>query len=235
MTPEALADALIPALEKLIAKHMAPLQERIAQLEGVEVPTAEETAAEAARLLLGGEGIKSLIDLEMQAYVATNPPQKGEKGDPGQDGKDGIGMAGALIDRDGSLTVTMTNGEVKSLGPVVGRDGQPGKDGADGLGFDDLTVSFNGEAIVHEYKRGEKSVVQTFPVNVMRHIGFWREGMEAKSGNTTTEAGSLWLCLNDTTERPSYQAKDWILAARAGRNGLDKTDPKASEPVKLHG
>ena len=83
MTPEALADALIPALEKLIAKHMAPLQEHIAQLEGAEVPTAEETPAEAARLLLGGDGIKSLIDLEMQAYVAANPPQKGEKGDPG--------------------------------------------------------------------------------------------------------------------------------------------------------
>jgi hypothetical protein len=69
----------------------------------------------------------------------------------------------------------------------------------------------------------------------MKHIGFWRDGMEAKAGSTTTENGSLWLCLKDTSERPAYNSADWILAARKGRDGQDKTDAKPSEPVKLHG
>lgn len=36
--------------------------------------------------------------------------------------KDGVGVSGLLIDREGSLIVTMSNGSVSSLGRVVGRD-----------------------------------------------------------------------------------------------------------------
>jgi hypothetical protein len=39
--------------------------------------------------------------------------------------KDGIGLAGALIGRDGDLVVTLTDGSVRALGPVVGRDYDP--------------------------------------------------------------------------------------------------------------
>lgn len=35
--------------------------------------------------------------------------------------KDGIGFAGAIIDRNGDLIMTLSNGEAKSLGPVVGK------------------------------------------------------------------------------------------------------------------
>lgn len=166
------------------------------------------------------------VMFHVEHYLREHPP---EKGDPG---KDGIGLAGAMIDREGNLIVTLANGEAKSLGPVVGKDGQNGKDG---VGFESLEVSFDGEAIVHEYKSADRVFTQRFPIQIMKHIGFWRDGMEAKSGNTATDNGSLWLCVKDTTERPAYNSDAWTLAARKGRDGLDKTDAKPVEPVKLHG
>lgn len=39
--------------------------------------------------------------------------------------KDGVGLAGALIDRSGNLVVTLTDGSLQDLGPVVGRDYDP--------------------------------------------------------------------------------------------------------------
>lgn len=41
-----------------------------------------------------------------------------------KDGRDGVGMAGAMIDREGQLVITMTDGSTKALGTVVGADGK---------------------------------------------------------------------------------------------------------------
>jgi hypothetical protein len=57
---------------------------------------------------------------------------QGERGEKGVDGSDGIGLAAALINRDGELVVTTTDGQVRELGIVVGRDGRDGVDGKDG-------------------------------------------------------------------------------------------------------
>lgn len=63
----------------------------------------------------------------------------------GVDGKDGVGVSTAAIDRDGGLVLTLSNGAICSLGPVVGRDGkhgEPGRAGRDGVdGKDGVTVS----------------------------------------------------------------------------------------------
>jgi hypothetical protein len=40
-----------------------------------------------------------------------------------RDGIDGVGLAGAIIDRDNNLVITLTDGTAKNLGPVCGRDG----------------------------------------------------------------------------------------------------------------
>lgn len=37
-----------------------------------------------------------------------------------------------MIDRDGVLNLTLTDGTVRDLGPVLGRDGADGRDGVDG-------------------------------------------------------------------------------------------------------
>jgi hypothetical protein len=73
-------------------------------------------------------------------------------------------LVGSLIDREGVLVLTLSDGEVRHVGPVVGRDADPaallaavreevarlpvpenGKDGRDGFGFDDLAVEHDGD------------------------------------------------------------------------------------------
>lgn len=73
---------------------------------------------------------RPFIVSEVERMVSSIPiPQNGKDGTPG---KDGIGLASAMIDRNGELIVTTTNGETKGLGIVVGRDGRDGIDGKDG-------------------------------------------------------------------------------------------------------
>jgi hypothetical protein len=231
MDIEKLADRVVELVQSRIDKALAPVLERLSAVEAKEIPEASAIL----KSILAGDELATLVNMEVTAAVEAIPvPQDGKDGvagEKGEPGRDGIGLAGALIDRDGNLIVTLANGEAKSLGAVVGKDGQNGKDG---VGFESLEVSFDGEAIVHEYKSADRTVTQRFPIQVMKHIGFWREGMSAKSGNTVTEDGSLWLCLKDTSERPGYSSDAWTLAARKGRNGQDKTEAK-SEPVKLNG
>lgn len=231
MDVEKIADSIFKRVQERIDVALAPVIERLTAVEAKEIPEASAII----KTILAGDELATLVNLEVTEAVSQIPaPKDGEPGEKGDPGKDGVGLAGALIDRDGNLVVTLANGEAKSLGQVVGKDGEPGKDGTDGIGFESLEVGFDGENIVHEYKSGTRTVTQKFPIQVMRHIGFWREGMEAKSGNLASHAGSLWYCLNDTKSRPSYESEDWILSARAGRNGQDKTEAK-SEPVILNG
>jgi hypothetical protein len=64
------------------------------------------------------DDVAPLIAAEVAKAVAAVPVAK-----------DGVGMSGGLIDRDGNLVVTLTDGTVKNLGPVVGKDGAPGVKG----------------------------------------------------------------------------------------------------------
>lgn len=90
--------------------------------------------------------VKSLVN---EALATLPAPKDGAPGEPGKslepadiaplieaavekrvaaieikDGRDGLGMAGAMIDREGQLLITMTDGSVKTLGAVVGADGK---------------------------------------------------------------------------------------------------------------
>ena len=47
----------------------------------------------------------------------------GQDGKDGADGKDGIGIADLVINENGELVVTLTDGTVKNLGKVTGSDG----------------------------------------------------------------------------------------------------------------
>jgi integrin beta 3 len=76
--------------------------------------------------------------------------ERGDQGDPGLNGKDGLngrdGMDGAhgqkgadgisvthaLLDADGHLVLTLSDGSRKAVGPIVGKAGQDGLNGKDG-------------------------------------------------------------------------------------------------------
>lgn len=196
--------------------------------------------------LLGSDKLLSLVELRAKEAVSAIPPPKdgmpgkdgspGLKGDPGQQGTkgdsgaDGVGLAGAMIDRDGTLIITTTKGDAVRLGKVVGQDGK------DGLGFDDMDASYNGErGVTLKFSRGEKAKEFNFHLPVIMDRGYWREGLKAKQGDAVTHDGTLWIALRDNATKPCLESKeDWRIGARKGRDGRNGSNGKdAPGAVKL--
>lgn len=115
-------------LARLMANHLA----------SIPVPENGKDGQDGKSITL--EDVAPLIQAEVAKAVERIPTPK-----------DGIGLVGALIDRDGRLIVTMSDGTTKDVGIVVGpdpdpemikaavtrelatwprpKDGEPGKDG----------------------------------------------------------------------------------------------------------
>ena len=257
------------AVKDVIREATAPLLKRIEELEARQPERGEKgdtgpagdpgrdadpvLASDVVAELVKSDALAPVLDLYAAEAVAkhfeANPVQhgkdgrdgpqgpSGEKGDPGANG---IGLAGALIDRDGSLVVTLTDGTQKSLGPVVGKDGQRGDNGADGFGFDDLSVDYDGErGLTLTFTKGERVKEFKLDLPVMIHRGFYADGMSFKAADTVTHDGNLWYAKRDTSAKPSHENKeDWQLAARKGRDGdrgQDGKDYQPPKPVKLKG
>lgn len=185
---------------------------------------------------------KAVVDAAVKSIPAPINGKDGEngkdgpKGEPGEKGADGLGLAGAMIDRDGSLLVTLTNGEVKSLGPVVGKNGVDGTNGQDGIGFDSFDIEYLPDT--HEVSVKATALGRTkearYPAGGIRPAGYWREGTKAKAGEAWVHDGSTWFATKDTNTKPSTNADGWIIAARKGRDG--ETTIKTIgpvEPIKL--
>lgn len=238
MNAEEIAAAVLAGVEALLEKRLAPILGRLEGVEARAVPAAEDVSAQAVATILGGDGIKSLIDLQVAEYMAENPPEKGDKGDPGKDGLDGqkgadgldgVGMAGAMIDRDGELLLTTTKGDVIRLGSVVGKDG---------LGFDDMGVETDGQGgVTLKFIRGAQSKEFALSFGVPVYRGYWRQNTQAKAGHVLTHKGNAWIAVKDTDTEPSREAKDtWqILAAKGsdGRDGRDGRDLGPAPAIKL--
>lgn len=184
--------------------------------DGKDAPPVEIAIEDITDAVLRAPGA---IEAAVSKHLEANPPAPG---------KDGVGLAGAVIDRDGALVVTLTSGETKNLGPVVGRDG---KDGAD---FTDFDIDYDGERTITIKGRGG-DITKRVPMPLDR--GYWREGMACEKGDIVTEGGSAWIALRDTKAKPALEHKeDWRLFARKGRdgrdgrNGVDKTAPAKVKP-----
>ncbi|MFC7399583.1 hypothetical protein ACFQU1_20430 [Chelatococcus sp. GCM10030263] len=171
-----------------------------------------------------------------------DPGEPGRDGEPGIDGNDGVGLAGALINQRGELVVTLSDGSMKELGPVVGRDGAPGekgqdgRDGLDGLGFDDLEMTYDGErSFAFRFVRGEQAKEFAFDVPVMIYRGVFKEGEAYKRGDTVTWGGSLWHCDGETADKPGEGQKGWHLAVKRGRDGKDAAVKEATphQPLRV--
>jgi integrin beta 3 len=249
------AASVAKAAEEMEARFAERLKEAIAALP--VAPTAEEVAALVPKGQDGKDGADGLpgadgapgrdgvdgkdgrdgIDGKDGADGRDGEKgqdgERGEKGDAGSDGADGVGLADALIDREGNLVVTLTNGATKSIGPVVGRDGAPGADGRDGLGFDDLEIVDDPTAFTLRLARGDhvKEWTLAKPTLADMHKGVWREGGYQR-GNVVTWGGSLWIAKTDTSARPETNG-DWVLIVKKGRDGKDGEAPKPPPKVKL--
>ncbi len=184
------------------------------------------------------DDVAPLIGAEVQKAVAAIPVAK--------DGKDGVGLAGALIDRDGSLVLTLSDGAVKSLGPVVGRGVDMAdvaklvnaelaiwprpKDGVDGVGFDELDLVFVDQRPVLRFVRGEQ--VKEFPLHTPAYQGVYKEGTAYKKGDGVSYAHAYWIARDDTAAKPGVGETPWIMAVK-GRDGREgKQGPQGIQGLK---
>ncbi len=225
----------IDIISRAIAEVTAPLLERISELEARPAVKGDKGDA-------GERGEKG----EPGLTVKGDKGDSGEKGEPGEsvdmevvksmlselvekafaripvakDGSDGVGVAGAVIDRDGNLVLTFSDGGTKSLGLVVGRHGEKGAPGADGLGFGDLVVEQDSErSVVIKAVRGEESkVIGQIAIPALIYRGVWRQGTYER-GELATWAGSVWHCNETTTEKPGDGSKAWTLCVKKGGDG----------------
>lgn len=202
------------------------------------------SVAEVAAELLATDGLKALVDLHVAEAVAALPkpengkdgaqgPQ-GEPGDPGtkgDPGADGVGLAGAVIDREGALTLTLTNGETKSLGVIVGKDGDPGQNGKDGADFTDVEIDYDGERTLTIRGKGGE-ITKHLPIPLDR--GYYRDGMKSLQGDVVTHDGNAWIAVADNDCKPCLENKHaWRMLARKGRDGRDGVVLPPAGPVKL--
>ena len=186
---------------------------------------------EAVRGIVDEMAQQAVAEQLAEAVAALPPPEKGEKGEPGEpgekgepgmDGKDGIGLADCLLDNEGNLVLTMTDGRVKQLGRVVGSDGEPGKDGKT-FTLDDFDIVPTDERTIElKFINGDIAHVfeLEFPVIVYRDV--WKaEGEAYKRGDAVTWAGSLWIAERDAPGKPDTADCGWKLAVKRGRDGKD--------------
>lgn len=141
-----------------------------------------------------------------------------------KDGENGIGLADALIDKDGNLVVTMTDGRTKALGLVVGKDGDRGKDG-ETFTLDDFDIEQTDERTLEfKFLRGNTMHIfeLEFPVPIFREA--YKEGREYRKGDMVVWGGSLWATTKDTTAKPDTPDSGWMIAARKGRDGKSAKD-----------
>lgn len=190
--------------------------------ERTEAQAVEIDVSDVVRELLASDGIKQLVGLEVESFLTENPPAAG---------KDGAGIADLLIDRDGNLVATFTDGRMKSLGVVVGKDGAPGRDGKDGSDLTEVALEFDGERTVRVKGRtGE--VTKRLAVPLWR--GYWSETAVAEKGDILTHNGTAYIAVVDNPKCEPGVGKydhEWKVFARKGRdgkdgrNGIDKTAP----------
>lgn len=254
-------EALGAELATVVAAQLIPLQKEIADLRAELAAVKREKAivpelpdvqglidkgiAEAVAAIPvpkdGKDCDMDAVNLKLVELVKAIPAPKdgadgkdGEKGLDGKDGDkgmDGTGLAGAMLDRDGCLIVTLTNGEVKNLGVVVGKDGENGKDG---LSFENFTGEYlpeTNEISIKATCAGRTQEIR-YPAGGIRPAGYWRDGTQAKAGEAWVHDGSTFYAKKDTLAKPEAKSDDWIMGARKGRD-FDPNTPAPKGTIKL--
>lgn len=194
------------------------------------------------------EAVRAMVDEAVAKGIEALPKA--------EDGKDGIGLAGGVIDQDGALVLTLTNGETRTVGRVVGRDGADAdmevlkafakdmvdaiprpKDGKDGFDLKDFdaTLMEDGRTVLLKFEQGDltHSIELCFPVTI--HRGVYRPETEYERGDGVTFGGSTWIANRKTSEKPGEGSGDWTLSVKRGRDGKDGVakNPPPEGPVKL--
>lgn len=193
---------------------------------------------------LNGKDGRDGLDGKDGASIVGPSGEAGTPGLNGKDGRDGIGIAGGTITRQGTLMLTMTDGQTKDVGPLLPdpefvrqavadlvkswprpKDGEPGPPGRDGT-LEDLVVYFdNKRTITLTRKSGEALPGGEIVLPIVIDEGVYKVGTLYPKGSGVTMGGSFWIAQEDTRDRPG-ESKAWRLAVKRGTDGKDGKDGK---------
>lgn len=155
----------------------------------------------------------------------------GRPGEKGLDGRDGVGVAGALLNQDGHLVLTLSDGTVRPLGPVVGRDGAKGEPGAAGAPgrdgtLEQLTIKQIDDRTIEFWRKDGPIEGGRVSWDLMLFRKSFEPGRRYVVGDVVVSKGSSYVALEATTDRPNEAtpSKSWALVAARGRDGT-KGDP----------
>jgi hypothetical protein len=149
-----------------------------------------------------------------------------------------------FVDRDGTLSVTLNNGEVKTLGSVVGPPGKDcdmaavrqqvaeflaankpvdGKDGVDGLSIEQ--IEYDGE---RTFRLTNAKVDRSFVIPFPLYQGLWKQ-RSYQRGDEVTSDGSQFIAMRDTDREPGTVDSGWRLACKRG--GVGSRGPPGKDAV----
>ena len=173
----------------------------------------------------------------------------GAAGLNGKDGRDGIGVAGAVVTRQGTVVITLSDGQTKDIGHVVAdpadvarfiteqlatwprpQDGAPGPPGRDGT-LEDLRIEYDGKRTLSFYRKDDtllKEIVWAVPLDE----GVWQPGVLYAKGAGVTWGGSFWIAQEATRAKPGesgLESRAWRLAVKRGTDGKPGRDGKDAE------
>lgn len=122
---EAFGKEIVSAVKAHLESSLAPI---LARLGDVEAKLAEPDAVSPEDIA----ALKASVE-DVRKSIPEASETVGPEGPAGKDGKDGLDGVSFLVDKDGHLNVTMSNGTTKDLGQILGRDGTDGTNGTDGI------------------------------------------------------------------------------------------------------
>lgn len=161
---------------------------------------------------------RTLSSLVKAAFDALPAPE------PGKPGENGDGLAGALIDRDGCLVITLSSGEMINLGKVVGKDGEPGKN-AEPIGLEDINMELmeDDRTLRISVSKGDYEYAFQVPFPVVLDRGVWQDKRAYDEGDGVTWGGSFWIAQRaiEAGVKPDAPGSGFRLAVKRGRDGKD--------------
>jgi hypothetical protein len=124
-------------------------------------------------------------------------------------------VVAGLIDQDGNLQLTLSDGTLRNAGRVVGADG------TDGIPFDRFTVTLEDDerTLMVAGEIGTRRVEWPLPLSHVLDRGVWEEMRTYRKGDGVTEAGSFFIAQADAPPgRPGTAESGWRLAVKRGKD-----------------
>jgi integrin beta 3 len=176
----------------------------------------------------GIDGKDASVDVEEIARRAAALVPRAKDGADGKDGANGVGVAGAVIDKDGSLVLTLSDGSLHTLGMVVGRPGDRGEKGNDGANGRDGTLE-GVEFKQFSERQGAFVRADGSQVGIVKLAGFvdkgvYRETQTYERGDLVS-FGHIYIAQRDVSEGEKpidgnpHEGQAWRLAVKRGRDG----------------